>query len=98
MVPSLWVIEVANALLMMTRRARMSREERRLAWDQILQLRWSIDDAAAFSDLPELAEKYALTAYDAIYLELALRRGLPLASRDVLLNKAAKKCGVRSLL
>ena len=44
-----------------------------------------------------LAEKHALTAYDAVYLELALRTGLPLATLDGPLRKAAKDEGVRVL-
>jgi len=44
-----------------------------------------------------LGEAYGLTAYDAAYLELALRRGLPLASQDVALRKAGQKAGCRLL-
>ena len=97
-IPSLWMIEVANSLLLLARRARMSREERKLAWEQIQRLRWTLDDATAFGDLLELADRYTLTSYDACYLELARRRGLPLASRDSRLNKAARRCGIQTLL
>jgi predicted nucleic acid-binding protein len=45
-----------------------------------------------------LAGRYELSVYDAAYLELALRRRLPLASRDAALNKAAKLAGVKTLL
>ena len=43
-------------------------------------------------------QRIALSVYDAVYLELALRRNLPLASRDTALNKAAKNAGVTTLL
>ena len=52
----------------------------------------------AFEDTSALAQKYSLSLYDAVYLELAVRRGVPLASRDAALNKAAKRAGVRTLL
>ncbi len=52
----------------------------------------------ALNKISELAEKHALSIYDAMYLELALRRGMPLASRDSALNKAAKVAGVKTLL
>jgi len=45
----------------------------------------------------QLAEQHKLTAYDATYLELALRRGLPLATRDKPLAAAAQKAGVELL-
>ncbi len=48
----------------------------------------------ALGDTLQLARRYKLSAYDASYLELALRRGLPLASLDEDLHKAAKKAGV----
>lgn len=60
-----------------------------------------LDDEAsrlAFTDISDLAVKYSLTTYGATYLELAIRRGIPLATRDTALSKAARKCGVKTLL
>jgi predicted nucleic acid-binding protein len=60
----------------------------------------TVDEAGfrnAFGKTSELAEKYGLTIYDATYLELALRRSLPLASRDEALKNAAKQCGLKAL-
>ena len=51
--------------------------------------------AHALSDTLQLARRYKLSAYDASYLELALRKGLPLATLDEDLQKAAKKAGVK---
>jgi len=42
----------------------------------------------------ELAEEFSLSIYDAVYLELAQRKGLPLASRNTGLRAAATKCGI----
>lgn len=48
-----------------------------------------------FSDTLQLARRYTLSAYDASYLELALRLGMPLATLDEDLQKAAKKAGAK---
>jgi predicted nucleic acid-binding protein len=52
--------------------------------------------AHALSDTLQLTRRYNLSAYDASYLELALRRGMLLATLDADLQKAAKKAGVKS--
>ena len=49
----------------------------------------------ALSDTLQVARRYRLSAYDASYLELAMRAGLPLATLDEDLQKAAKKAGVK---
>jgi predicted nucleic acid-binding protein len=51
--------------------------------------------AQALSDTLQLARRYKLSSYDASYLELALRLGMPLATLDEDLQKAAKKAGVK---
>jgi predicted nucleic acid-binding protein len=60
-----------------------------------------VDDegpAKAFAELLPLCRAHHLTSYDAVYLELAMRAQLPLATLDVDLAKAAKKSGVKLLL
>jgi len=60
-----------------------------------------VDDEGArlaLGETSKLAAKHELSVYDAAYLELALRRSVPLASRDTALNKAARRAGVRTLL
>jgi predicted nucleic acid-binding protein len=52
----------------------------------------------ALTDILQLARRYKLSAYDASYLELALRLGMPLATLDLDLQRAAKKAGVKNLL
>jgi predicted nucleic acid-binding protein len=97
MVPVLWPLEVANALLMGERRKR-STEADTLKWIGILSsLPISIDgetNAHAWSKTLNLARGHGLSAYDAAYLELAIRRGLPLATLDEKLKTAAKAIGV----
>jgi predicted nucleic acid-binding protein len=95
------MFEVANALLALLRRQRIQRDEYDQALLDLGDSRPQIDDEGplrALDAVSKLAQKYDLSVYDAVYLELALRRNLPLASRDSALNKAAKRTGVRTLL
>jgi predicted nucleic acid-binding protein len=96
-VPALWPLEVANALLMGERRKRAT-EADSLKWIGILSsLPITIDGettAHAWSETLNLARGHNLSAYDAAYLELAMRCGLPLASLDDKLKAAAKAVGV----
>lgn len=100
-VPVLWMFEVANALLVLRRRRRIESEQYARARRALSRLTPTVDDEGprgALGRVSDLAEKHALSVYDAAYLELATRRGLPLASRDADLNRAAKRCGVMMLL
>ncbi len=100
-VPVFWPFEVANALLMLVRRRRMTPEDFVRVRVDFGIAKPVIDTEGprlAWSDITELAEKFGLTIYDAAYLELAIRRGLPLASRDSSLNEAARLRGVKTLL
>jgi len=96
-VPALWPLEVANALLMGERRKR-STEAETIKWTGILaSLPIVIDgetNAHVWGDTLSLARGHNLTAYDAAYLELAIRRGLPLATIDGKLKTAAQTVGV----
>ncbi len=99
-VPALWPLEVANALLMGERRKR-STEAETIKWTGILAaLPIAIDgetNSHAWSDTLNLARGHDLSAYDAAYLELAIRRGLPLATNDRKLKTAAEAVGVALL-
>lgn len=100
-VPVLWMFEVENSLLVLRRRGRISHDDYARARRDLSDLRLLIDDEGPLRTLgpiTDLAQKHSLTVYDATYLELALRKGLPLASRDAELNKAAKRSGVETLL
>ena len=99
-VPSLWFFEVANALVIATRRKLISAADRQAATAFYAGLRLESDDGGserAMSATSDLALQYGLTVYDAAYLELARRRALPLATRDATLQAAAKKCKVELL-
>jgi predicted nucleic acid-binding protein len=96
-VPALWPLEVANALVVLVRRRKLSDGDRRtaLGWLGGLPLRVDAESATlAFSRLSELASTHHLSVYDATYLELALRRKLPLACIDGPLRKAASRAGI----
>lgn len=100
-VPALWFFEVANCLLILCRRKVIDKTQYERSRSELNNLRPVVDDEGvrlALSGTSELARKQDLSVYDAAYLELALRRKLPLATRDSALNKAAKRAGVRTLL
>jgi predicted nucleic acid-binding protein len=99
-VPGLWFVEVANALLVLERRKRLTAAERREALDRLFQLRPTPESDGvrlAFSKTSELAATHGLSVYDATYLELAQRRRLPLATCDRTLRVAARRCRVKLL-
>jgi predicted nucleic acid-binding protein len=99
-VPPLWFPEMANVLLVLQRRGVISPGERKAGLRVIANMNFAVDDAPANTALgvsSDLAETQGLTVYDATYLEVALRRGMGLATRDVPLNRAAKACGVTTL-
>ena len=99
-VPVLWPLEVANALLVGERRNR-STEAETIKWTGFLsRLPIIIDretNAHAWSETLNLARGNNLSAYDASYLELAIRRDLPLATIDTKLKRAADAIGVALL-
>ncbi|MFN0010726.1 MAG: type II toxin-antitoxin system VapC family toxin [Phycisphaerales bacterium] len=96
-VPGHWRLEVANTLLMGLRRKRLSEAAATdfLALLDGLPIETDLDTAAhAVGATLTLARTHGLTVYDAAYLELALRLGLPLATKDAALAGAATKAGV----
>jgi predicted nucleic acid-binding protein len=96
-VPALWPLEVANALIVLVRRRKLTEDERQMGLGWLRGLRLRIDQemsALAFSRLSELAATYQLSVYDAAYLELAARRRLVLGCKDGPLRTAARHAGV----
>jgi predicted nucleic acid-binding protein len=96
-VPALWRLEVANVLEMNVRRGRHDAAFRDAALADPAVLPISIDaetDRQAWAATLRLAARHRLTVYDAAYLELAQRRGLPLATLDKELRDAATAEGV----
>lgn len=96
-VPSLWHLEVGNSLLMGERRKRSSQADTAHWLGFLAPLPISVDEETptrAWSDVLSLARAQNLSVYDAAYLELALRLGLPLATLERPLKAAAKAVGV----
>jgi predicted nucleic acid-binding protein len=96
-VPELWRIEVANTLNVGIRRGKISKANRQGILADLESLPISVDpetDRHVWGRTLELADRHRLTVYDAIYLELALRLSLPLATLDEALRKAAQQEGV----
>jgi predicted nucleic acid-binding protein len=99
-VPSLWKLEVANFLRTTVRRKRCDEKFAAQSLQDLDRLHVHIDDDTdvyAWTDTRALAAKHDLSVYDAAYLELALRRGLKLATCDKELAKAAERAGVEVL-
>lgn len=97
MVPSLWRLEVANALHMAVRRQRIDAAFRDASLADLRSLVVEIDpdtDQQAWATTLHLAERFDLTLYDAAYLELAQRRNLPLATLDQALRNAGRTMGI----
>jgi predicted nucleic acid-binding protein len=94
-VPALWLLEIGNLLLSAQRRRRITADKRRELVAAAHGLRLKIDrEPVDIIALDELASVHDLTTYDAVYLELARRRGLALATRDAGLARAMAKAGV----
>jgi predicted nucleic acid-binding protein len=96
-VPGLWPLEVANALLVGERRNRATEANVTTFLRLLAALPIALDDDTAiraWQHSLHLARSHRLSVYDAAYLELALRRGLPLATLDDRLAAAATAAGV----
>ena len=100
LVPAWWFIEIANVLAMAERKGRIAPVQSDAFIADLSKLGIERDEEApdrAFAHLLALCRKHRLTSYDAIYLDLAIRRSLPLATLDGDLRKTTKKLGVRLL-
>ncbi len=96
-VPGLWPLEVANALLVGERRSRATEANVTTFLRLLAALPTALDDDTAsrvWQQSLHLARSHRLSVYDAAYLELALRQGLPLATLDDRLAAAATSAGV----
>ncbi|GAC1347437.1 MAG: hypothetical protein NVSMB14_10150 [Isosphaeraceae bacterium] len=96
-VPNLWKLEIANTILVGERRGRSTPEQATAWFDYLGSMPIELDDmtdSLAWSKTIAIARERNLSSYDATYLELALRRGLPLATLDSKLKAAALLVGV----
>jgi predicted nucleic acid-binding protein len=94
-VPAIFVAEVANALRTAVRRARLTAAQAQQAARIVDALALQIDSGAQVTGaLLSIAIAHDLTAYDALYLELAMRSGARLVTQDAALRAAAIRAGV----
>jgi len=97
LVPAIWPLEVAKGLLAAERRSRLSPADVAAAQGVLSDLPISVHTATlaeALGPVLALARAQGLSAYDAAYLDLAMREGLPLATQDDDLRAAAARVGV----
>ena len=96
--PALWPLEVVNGLIGAERRGRLAAGDVANALAMLTELDIEVEERSpAPSAIHALATQYGLTAYDAAYLELAVRENLPLATNDHDLARAAERAGVGNL-
>ena len=96
-VPSIWPLEVANVLLVAEQKRRLSRADTARFVSLVRSLPIMVEDETPDRILGEilaLAREYGLSSYDASYLDLAIRKSLPIATLDQDLRKAARRCRV----
>ena len=96
-VPALWTVEIANAILAGERRGRLTEAKVSRFFALLDRLIIEVDpytSRRAFSATLPLSRSHQLSVYDACYLELAIRRGLELATLDAQLRLAAERAGV----
>ena len=99
-VPGHWRLEVANMLRTAVRRDRLTVDERDEILVRLGALQVEVDSetsTAAWGMTIDLSDRYGLTPYDAAYIELALRRRAPLATRDRELARAAESADVKTM-
>ena len=89
-VPSIWPLEVSNALLTAWRRKRIKDGDFERCFSALSALPVETDSSAMLEQVIDIARRFGLTSYDAAYLELAQRRNVPLATLDEQLRKACK--------
>ena len=91
-VPCVWPLEVTNILIAAERRGRITTELAEEFLFNLRELSVTVDPAdivLTFENIRQLAREHKLTAYDAAYLELAMRKEIPLVTLDADLKKAA---------
>jgi predicted nucleic acid-binding protein len=96
-VPGIWPLEVANTLLIGERRGRLTVVKTALFIDLLRDLPVAVDDQTignAWGSITALGRQYAITAYDACYVDLAIRRRLPLATVDNRMTDVASQLGI----
>jgi predicted nucleic acid-binding protein len=96
-VPALWLYEVVNVIELAVRKGRIMEEKALAFLESLADLPIEIENPTRtqmFVSVRALVGQHKLTAYDASYLELAIRHRLPIASSDKALTNAARSAGV----
>jgi predicted nucleic acid-binding protein len=99
-VPSLWLLEVGNGLIVAERRARLKPDEIPRFLSLLKDLAIKLDQrsfAYTMETIVPMARKHKLTVYETAYLDLALREGIPLATIDKRLADTCKAAGGKLL-
>ena len=97
-VPMTWGLEIGNVIARAEAKGLIAEAQSEAFLEMLAGTAVHADDATfghALTDTLHLARRYGLSSYDASYLELALRAGLPIATLDADLAKAARKAGVK---
>ena len=100
LVPAWLFLELANVMVVAERKGRITQRQTTEFVTELSKLNLDVDSESpqrAFEHLLPLCRAHELTSYDAMYLDLAVRRQLPLATLDRSLRKAAQKLGVKLL-
>jgi predicted nucleic acid-binding protein len=100
LVPAFWAVEVLNTLLVGERKGRITAEQTGVFLDTLRILNPSLDYASleqVAGPVQIICRDHRLTPYDALYIELALRSGCPLATLDQPQRRAASSLGIRCL-
>ncbi len=97
LVPAIWSLEIANAVLVGERKKRLNQPDVR-QFTTLLKSLSLVQDLQPVGETMDnvlpLAREYGLSTYDAAYLELSIRHGIPLATHDRNLQKAAQRAGI----
>ena len=100
LVPGLWHLEIGNVLAQAERRRRITASQVAGCLELLRRLPIEVDvetNRRALREVLSLARTQTLTTYDAAYLELAMRRSIPLATRDKALARAGRRVGVTTV-
>ena len=99
LVPDVWGLELGNVLVQAEKRGRITYAQMTIMLEFVgrLPITMDGDGTRALKEVLTLARVASLTTYDAAYLELAMRRGIPLATLDKTLLRAAQKVQVKTL-
>jgi len=96
-VPAIWPLEIGNVLLVAERKRRLGKADVVRFLELVGSLPISVEQESRkrmLTEIIHLARDLGLSTYDASYLDLAMRLGLPIATQDKVLIKAAQHCGV----